>query len=106
VVFEQEAGLGIYDIKSRSTITLPLPGQLQGFPVRLEALDGEGADGLLFYVSSGTSRGEKRLVGLKLPGKELINLPFKSEVSFLTRRGDILFVGGGQTLASFTLDKR
>ncbi|MCL1928877.1 MAG: WD40 repeat domain-containing protein [Treponema sp.] len=106
VVFEQEAGLGIYNVKSRSTVTLPLPGQMEGFPVRLETLDEEGADGLFFYISSGTSRGEKRFVALKLPGKELINVPFKSEVSFLTRRGKELLIGGGQTLASFTLDKR
>ena len=106
VVFEQEAGLGIYDVKSRSTITLPLPGQIEGFPVRLEVLDEEGNDGFFFYISSGTKTGEKRFVALKLPDKELMNLSFKSEVSFLTRRGKDLFVGGGQTLASFTLDKR
>ena len=106
VVFEQEAGLGVYNVKSRSTVTLPLPGQMEGFPVRLEALDEEGADGFFFYISSGTSRGEKRFVALKLPDKELINIPFKSEVSFLTRRGKDLFIGGGQTLSSFTLGKR
>ena len=106
VVFEQEAGLGIYDVKSRSTVTLPLPGQAEGFPVRLEVLDKEGGDGFLFYICSGIKSGEKRFVALKLPDKELISLSFKSEVSFLTRRGKDLFIGGGQTLSSFTLDKR
>ena len=106
VVFEQEAGLGIYDVKSRSSITLSLPGQAEGFPVRLETLDEEGASGLFFYISSGASNDEKRFVALKLPDKELINVPLKTEVSFLTRRGKELFIGGGQTLASFTLDKR
>ena len=106
VVFEQEAGLGIYDVRSRSSITLPLPGQNEGSPVRLEALDREGKDGLFFYISSGTNSREKRFVALKLPNKELVNIPFKSEVSFFTRRGRELFIGGGMTLASFTLDKR
>ena len=106
VVFEQEAGIGIYDVKLRSTITLPLPGQIEGFPVRLEALDDEGGDGLFFYISSGSTVKEKRLVALKLPHKELVNIPFKSEYSFLARREKVLFIGGGQTIASFTLGKR
>ena len=106
VVFEQESGLGIYDVGSRSSITLPLPGQREGFPIRLEALDKEGEDGLFFYISSGSHSREKRFVALRLPNKELINIPFKSEVSFLSRRGKELFIGGGMTLASFTLDKK
>jgi len=99
VVFEQESGLGIYDVRSRSTITLPLHGQL-------EILDEEGGDGLFFYIHSGSNRGEKRFIALKLPDKELLNVPFKSEVSFLTRRGNELYIGGGMTLACFTLGKR
>ncbi|MDR1144428.1 MAG: WD40 repeat domain-containing protein [Spirochaetaceae bacterium] len=98
VVFEQEEGLGVYDIASRSTVTLPLPGNI-------EALDEDGGDGLFFFVTSGEG-GEKRFVGLKLPDTELLNVPFKSETSFLTRRGKELFIGGGMTLASFILDKR
>jgi len=113
VVFEQEAGLGIYDVRSRSTITLSLPG-------RLLALDMEGRDGLFFYISTGrtsfhstdyqtglsTEQEEKRLVALKLPDMELVNVPFRSEASFLSRRGNELFIGGGNMLASFTLNKR
>jgi hypothetical protein len=98
VVFEQEAGLGIYDVASRTAVTLPLPG-------RLEALDEEGGEGLLFYIT-GTGRNEKRLSALKLPATELAAFPFKSENVFLTRRGRELFLGGGTTLASFTLDRR
>jgi hypothetical protein len=93
-------------VRSRTTVTLPLPGQREGLPVRLEALDEDGESGLFFYISSGRNSREKRFVALKLPDKELLNVPFKSEVSFLTRRGKELFIGGGMTLASFTLDKR
>ena len=106
VVFEQERGLGIYNVQSRSTITLPLPGQGEQQGIRLEAIDEDGENSLFFYICSGRKRDEKRFVALKLPNKELINVPFKSEVSFLTRRGRDLFIGGGTTLASFTLDKR
>jgi hypothetical protein len=98
VVFEQESGLGIYDVKNRTTITLPLNG-------RLEALDEDGRNGFFCFISS-DKRGEKRFVVLKLPDMELINVPFKSETSFLTRRERELFIGGGMSLASFTLDKR
>jgi hypothetical protein len=98
VVFEQEQGLGIYDVKTRSTLTIPVQG-------KLEALDEDGRSGLFCFISS-DKRGEKRFVVLKLPNRELINVPFKSETSFLTRRDRDLFIGGGMTLASFTLDKR
>jgi hypothetical protein len=98
VVFEQEEGLGIYDIRSRSSITLPLSD-------KLEALDEDGGEGLFFFVTGGKN-GEKRLIALKLPDKEILNVPFKSETSFLARRGKKLFIGGGITLAAFMLDKK
>jgi hypothetical protein len=97
VVFELETGLGVYDVKSRSIVTLPLSG-------KLEALDEDGGGGFFFFITSGG--GEKRFVGIKLPGTELVNVPFKGETAFLARRGRDLFVGGGMTLASFRLDKR
>ena len=111
VVFEQEAGLGIYDVSDRSTITLPLSDQREGqyssLPEpRLLALEEEGGNGIFFYIISGSSREEKRFIALKLPGKELLNAPFKSEAFFLTRRGNEIFIGGGMTLACFTLDRR
>jgi hypothetical protein len=107
VVFEQEAGLGIYDVESRALVTRPLSGRLAGMvPLRLEALDEEGGDDILFYISSSPARGEKRFVVLKLPDRELANVPFKSEDAFLARRGNKLFTGGGTALAGFTLEKR
>jgi len=98
VIFEQEAGLGVYDVRSRSSITLPLSG-------RLETLDEMGGSGLFFYISSGTG-GQKRFTAFKPPNLELISIPFKSESVFLCRRGKELYLGGGTTLASFILDKR
>lgn len=99
VVFEQEEGLGIFDVKTRTRTTLPLGGTIQ-------ALDDTGEDGLLFLVTaekSGNTR--KRLIALSLPGKVLVNVPFTGENTFLARRGKELFIGGGMTLASFSLDR-
>ncbi|MDR2470607.1 MAG: WD40 repeat domain-containing protein [Treponema sp.] len=101
VVFERESGLGIYDVRSRTAVTVPLAKQ-----ERLEAMDEEGGGGLFFFVTGIPGNGEKRLTALRLPGAELLSVPFKSEGAFLTRRGGELYTGGGSALASFTLDKR
>ncbi|MDR2144360.1 MAG: WD40 repeat domain-containing protein [Treponema sp.] len=99
VVFEQEGGLGIFDVKTRTKTILPLEGTIQ-------ALDGTGEDGLLFLVTAGKSENtRKRLIALNLPGRVLVNVPFTGENTFLARRGKELFVGGGMTLASFSLDR-
>ncbi|MDR2767627.1 MAG: WD40 repeat domain-containing protein [Treponema sp.] len=98
VVFEQEAGLGIFDVGERTLTTFPVSG-------KIEAFDTGGDDGLFFYISSGPP-GEKYLTALKLPGKELLTVPFKSDTAFLSRSGKQLVLGGGMTLASFNLDKR
>jgi hypothetical protein len=99
VVFEQEEGLGVFDVKTRTKTTLPLEGTIQ-------ALDETGEDGLLFLVTAGKSGNtQKRLIALSLPGKVLINAPFTGENTFLARRGKELFIGGGMTLASFSLDR-
>jgi len=97
VIFEQETGLGVYDVHSRTLITLPLPG-------RLEVLDEEGGDGLFFYITSGKGD-EKLLTAYKPPGLKLINIPFKTESVFLYRRERELILGGGMTLAAFILEK-
>jgi hypothetical protein len=98
VVFEQEEGLGIFDVKTRTRTTLSLEGTIQ-------AMDDTGEDGLFFLVTAGRSGFRKRLIVLDLPGRVLINVPFASENTFLARQGKKLFIGGGMTLASFSLDR-
>jgi len=98
VLFEQESGLGVYDVRSRTSITLPLEG-------RLEALDETGGDGLFFYITS-EKNNVKRLFAYKYPGLCLITIPFKSDSAFLFRQNNELILGGGITLASFTLEKK
>jgi hypothetical protein len=98
VLFEQESGLGVYDVRSRSSLVLPLSGPL-------EALDETGGDGLFFYITS-ENNNIKRLFTYKYPSQCLISIPFKSESVFLFRQDNELVLGGGITLASFTIEKK
>jgi hypothetical protein len=98
IAFERQGGLGIYELNTRISRKIPLEGEIV-------ALDGVGNDGLFFMISA---RGglEKRLVGIDLPGTVIMEAPFKSRGVFLERRGSLLYLGGGSTLASFKLEKR
>jgi hypothetical protein len=98
VVFECQGGLGVYNINTRSSIRIPLEGEIV-------ALDGTGSDRLLFVVTSQSAE-EKRLVAIRLPETIIIEAPFKSETAFLSRQGSRIYLGGGMTLASFKLNKR
>jgi hypothetical protein len=98
IVYEREGGLGIYDIRTRQSINLPLPGDVI-------ALDETGTNGLLFAIISLGGQ-QKNLAVIRLPGTLIMQAPFKSETAFLSRRNSHLYVGGGMTLASFELDMR
>jgi hypothetical protein len=103
IAFEREGGLGLYDIASRTSIFLPLEGEIA-------ALDNTGGSGYLFVISSvdggpGLKR-HKRFVAIRLPGTIVINAPFRSENAFLGRRGDRIYLGGDSTLASFELGEK
>jgi hypothetical protein len=98
LAFEYEDGLGLYEIKSRTSYRIPFDGEIA-------AIDNEGGSGLLFLV---TREGEnrKRLVGIKYPASVIIKTPFKSAGTFLHRADNALFVGSDRELALFMLDKR
>jgi len=98
IVFEREGGLGFYEIGSRQSEKVELGGEI-------EALDCNGGQDLVFAVVSGSGI-QKKLVGIKLPGRVTIEAPFKSGDVFLGRIDSLLFVGGGQTMVSFDLEKR
>jgi hypothetical protein len=98
IVFERQGGLGIYELNTRINRKIPLDGEVI-------ALDGTGNDGFFFVIS--TQGGlKKQLVGIELPGTLIMEAPFKSSGFFLERRGPLLYLGGGSTLASFKLEKR
>jgi hypothetical protein len=97
VIFEREGGLGIYDIAARTSVTLPLEGEIA-------AVDGSSSGGLLFAISSqGPER--KRFVAIRFPDTVIMEAPFKSENVFLGRWGSKVYVGGDLTLASFEVGK-
>jgi len=98
VVFERQGGLGIYEIRSRTSLRIPLQGEII-------SVDGFGSDRLLFLITS-EENSQKRLVVIRLPGTIVISAPFKSENSFLGRQGSIVYIGGNMTLAAFELEKK
>jgi hypothetical protein len=98
LAFEYEDGLGLYEIKSRTSYRIPLDGEIA-------AIDNKGTDGLLFMV---TKEGEnrKRLIGIKYPASVIIKTPFTSAGAFMYRADNALFVASDRGLASFLLDKK
>jgi hypothetical protein len=98
IVFERDSGLGLHDIKLRSSYSIPLDGDVT-------AIDGSGNDGMIFLVTS-WKQNDKKLIGFKFPGIVMIEAPFKSQYMFLARRGSELFTGGKTTLASFKIEQK
>jgi len=98
IVFERAGGLGFYEISSRKSGKVELDGEV-------DAVDHSGGKGMVFAVIS-RSESVKELIGIRLPGRVIIESPFKSGEVFLGRMDSRLIVGGGQTLASFDLEKR
>jgi hypothetical protein len=98
VVFERGGGLCFYEISSRKSEQVKLDGEIC-------AVDHSGGKGMVFAVVS-YSETSKKLIGIRLPGKVVIESPFISKEVFLGRMDSRLIAGGGQTLASFDLEKR
>jgi hypothetical protein len=98
IVFERAGGLGFYEISSRKSGKVELDGEVY-------AVDHSGGKGMVFAVIS-RSENAQELVGIRLPGRVIIESLFKSEEVFLGRMDSRLIIGGGQILASFDLEKR
>jgi len=111
-VFEREDGLGVYDSFLRGTRNVAISGGLA-------ALDGTGANGVLFalYRHDGGDSGE--LVGMRIYGRNpsvVLRAPFRGTDSFLGRidsdasgvsgSGTRLVVGGGRALIAFDVEGR
>ena len=98
IIFERQGALGIYDIRSRRSIKIPLEGEIA-------AAESLGSNRLFFLVTSqGDSR--KNLVAIRLPGTVILSAPFRSRYTFLGRQDSTIIVGGGMTLAAFELEQR
>lgn len=98
IAFERQGGLGLYEIRSRTSLKLPLDGEIK-------ELDAVGSDRLLFLITA-QGKLQKKLVAIRLPGTIIIEAPFKSENTFLGRQDSRIYVGGNMTLASFELEKK
>ncbi|MDR2257818.1 MAG: WD40 repeat domain-containing protein [Treponema sp.] len=98
IIFEREGGLGMYKINNRSSFKIPLAGEIT-------AIDNNGGGDLLFIITSPREE-QKKLIALRLPGRIVMEAPFKSGTAFLGRSGSRIYVGGGMTLAAFELEKR
>ncbi|MDR1058262.1 MAG: WD40 repeat domain-containing protein [Treponema sp.] len=94
-VFDREGGLGLYDIDNRTSVFLPMEGEIA-------ALDGAGSDNLLFIISS-LGEDAKKLAAVSFPGRIILEAPFKSASAFLSRRGNRIYVGGDSSMVSFEL---
>jgi hypothetical protein len=88
----------LYKINGRGSLKIPLDGDIL-------AIDNGGGGGLFFIITS-PQVNQKKLIALQLPGRIIMEAPFKSETAFLGRSGSRLYVGGGMTLASFELEKQ
>jgi hypothetical protein len=97
IVYERQEGLGIYDIASRSSKIVPFDGQIT-------RIDDSGEDGMIVLVVS-ESAVQKKLIAIRYPADFMISAPFTSQDSFLTRRGKLLIVGGGNKLSAFEITK-
>ena len=102
VAFENEGGLGIYDISARTSHYLPLNGEV-------EIMDNSGGETFLFLITSRHSlgiTGEKHFVAIRYPASIIMDAPFQGENVFLSRRGNIVYFGSDHSLASFLLERK
>jgi len=98
VVFERSGGLGFYEISSRQAGKVALNGEIS-------AIDQSGGQGMVFVIISRFGD-TKELIGIRLPGRIIIESPFRSDDVFLGRMDSRLIIGGGQTLVAFDLEKK
>ena len=98
VAFEREGGLGIYNIGSRSTINVPMEGEIT-------VLDNSEGDRFLFVITSQGPK-QKRFIIIRYPGIIMVNAPFKSGGAFFARRDNKLYLGGDLTMASFEMGRK
>jgi hypothetical protein len=98
VLFEREDGVGIYDTEKRAAYNVHLNGRITG-------IDREGGGGMVLLITSDADAKE-RLIAIRYPDTIVIEAPFESSRTFLSRSGSTVFVGGGGALASFGIEKK
>ena len=97
IVFEREGGIGIYNISSRSSVSIALEGELTAL--------GSG-DSRQFFLITAAAGNRKNLIGIRFPDIIFLNAPFRSENAFLARRNSNIYVAGDRGFISFELGKK
>ena len=98
IVFERGEGLSFFRIGSRQSSIVELQGEVR-------AIDTVGGGGIFFAVVAYTED-QKKLVSINLPARMNLMAPFRSRDVFLRRTDTALFIGGGESLASFSLERK
>ena len=103
VVYERDEGLGIYEIKTRTSRSIPLDGEIT-------SIDNDGSGNTLFLIVTQEEQvltgAQHHLIAINYPDVLVMKAPFKSEGAFLRRDGGMLFAGTDSSLVSFMMDKR
>lgn len=95
VAFEREnGGLAVHDVSSRKTALLDMRG-------RVLAFEDDRSDKRFFLISDAGPYRE--LVGVKVPSEVFMRAPFENSDTFIARRGDKLYVGGGGSVAALEI---
>jgi hypothetical protein len=98
VVYERDAGIGIFEIKQRLSSSVAIEGLLL-------ALDTDGQDGRFFALHHGSGK-TNYLSCVEYPGRIILRTPFESVGDYLRRNGKLLFVGSDNAMSAFELQRR
>jgi hypothetical protein len=98
LAFETDAGVGLYEIRTRRSYRIPLDG-------KIAAIDKDGRNGLFFLVT-GETETRRQLIGIRYPATVIMRVPFESHDVFMRRAGNELFVGSDRSLASFVMARK
>jgi hypothetical protein len=97
VVFERENGLAVHDAEARKTALLDIGG-------RIVAFEDERIDDRFFLIADYGTRRE--LVGIKVPQEVFMRAPFGHSETFVSRRGNRLYLGGGGSVAALEIAEK
>ncbi len=97
VAFEREKGLAVHDVSAKKTVVLDIGG-------RMIAFEDERSGDRFFLIAEANER--RMLVGIKTPDDAFLRAPYRNQESYIARRGDRLYVGGGNSVAALEIETR
>jgi hypothetical protein len=97
VVFERENGAGIYNTETRKSSVVNFEG-------RIIHINADGTNDLFFFMVE--QEPERKKIVVVENGRIMISAPFESRWGFFERHKNEVFIGGGKTLAAFSIEKK